>query len=106
MIQSPKLNRNSFSSLATLIPGMIDAHIHTFSAAQMGIFEDIGLTQFSSIEAALEHMMAVGQQSKPGDWLLFTNFDFGTQTSANSKMIELMAVDSETKDPAAGGTYG
>jgi len=119
-----------------VLPGFIDAHLHIVGAAQLSILEDVGLTRFRTVEEALEHMKQVGQNSRPGDWLLFTNLDFGTQVSqfnemtadrldkvsadnpvfvlhagghvasANSKMIELMGLTKSTPDPETGGKFG
>ena len=120
----------------TVMPAFIDPHVHTISAAQNDIFEDVGLTKFDSIEQALNHMIQIGERAKEGDWLLFVNLDFGTQPSSydkltaemldkvstelpvfvfhagghiasvNSKMIDLMKITKDTPDPDSGGKFG
>jgi len=121
---------------AVVMPAFVDAHVHTISAAKFEIFDDVGLTQFASVEDALGYMIEQGAEAKPGDWLLFENIDFGTQTSStdlltadmldqvstdnpvfvfhagghissvNSYMLEVMGVDANTPEPEAGGSIG
>ena len=119
-----------------VLPAFIDAHVHTVAATKFAIFEDVGLTRFASVEEALDHMITIGKSAAAGEWLLFQNIDFGTQSSqtdkltaemldqvstenpvfvfhagghvssANTRMLEIMGVTTDTPDPEAGGSFG
>ena len=62
-----------------LMPGFIDAHTHPVVGAATGVFHDVGITRFTTVEDALAEMGRVRGQSA---WLLFKDLDLATQTFA------------------------
>jgi hypothetical protein len=63
----------------TLMPGFIDAHTHPVVGSATGVFHNVGITRFASVEGALAEMARMRGQS---DWLLFKDLDLATQSFA------------------------
>jgi len=63
----------------TLMPGFIDAHTHPVVGSATGVFHNVGITRFTSVEGALAEMARMRGQS---DWLLFKDLDLATQSFA------------------------
>ncbi len=59
----------------TLMPGMIDPHMHT-AMVKLDIWVDVGVITTESYEAVLAKLQKAAAETKPGDWIMAQQFDW------------------------------
>lgn len=63
-----------------VLPGFIDAHTHVVSGSVVdAIMEYVGMARFSTTTEVLDHIAGRVNETEPGEWLAFRNFDPAVQ---------------------------
>ncbi|RMA80967.1 amidohydrolase [Umboniibacter marinipuniceus] len=64
----------------TLLPGFVDPHSHAVSGAVVdSIMDYVGMARFQTTDEVLAHIAHRANNSPPGEWLVFRNFDPAVQ---------------------------
>lgn len=63
-----------------MLPGFVDPHAHVVSFAPIVFLtEDIGLVKFKTTVEALSHLKKIASESRPGEWIMASNWDPAVQ---------------------------